>query len=430
MKKIIDFFKPKYICMGISLYLLADFFLEGPLENIKFFLYIDMYIGKIWILIGLLIGINLILSFVISSDKRKLFPISVEFIIIGSLCVVYLYFMIQLKIPFENKIADQTLLRNSINITLFKNQIGYIPAYLFYLLLSKFNYLIVYTGLVGILLLSITISFVYPLIKWIVNLYREYIQKERMNSEIALKRKEAKIEASGTENKEKNNEKQSIKIETLAINEIINNAGNEMKEEIKKEENKKEENKKEEKRVMKIGRSEFEKNKNDLVNSFDYFVGKERKPKIEITNSDKQFNIIKIAGENKNNNKNNKNNSNLTNNIKEKIREELKEELMNEIKNEIKNEIVKEINTENIRESIKENIKENIKEQTELKEVLNNNVEKDQSESSNDKKQEKKIIKLPNLVDIYAMLEKEQEQLNDKEKKDSKAVPIVKLYKK
>jgi hypothetical protein len=496
MEKINDFFKSKYIFMGIFLYFLADFFLKGPIENAGFFWYTYLYIGKFSILICFLIAVNLILSLVKSNDKRKLFPISIEFITIGSLCVVYLYFMIELKIPFENKAADQTLLRNSINIALFEKEIGYIPTYLFYLLLSKFNYLVVYIGLSGLILLSVAIAFIYPAIKGIIAFYREYAEKERVNSEIIAKRKELERD----ELEIKKFKKEELRREELRREELRREElkKEELKrEELKKEELKREEIKREElkrKKIevetsekenkdknkdknseKKIEGSELKKNQNalinpdKLVNSFDFFLGKDKKSGSEITKSGNQVNIIKIDDKNKSkinnenknkiNNKNNIKNSDLTNSIEKQIREELKEELIkeikNEIKNEVKNEIAREINTENIKEGIKEDIKENIKEnlkevikenikedikdntkeKIELKKSSNNNIEKNKDEKSKveiqiDEKQGKKVIKLSNLVDIYAMLEKEQEQKKDKDKKDTKVGNIIKLYKK
>ncbi|MDR1832944.1 MAG: hypothetical protein LBQ97_09520 [Fusobacteriaceae bacterium] len=189
MNKLMAFFKSRYLYITLFFGILIDVGLQGPLEKKGFFLVLYQYLGQFVYVIAFLLFIHILLSFLRRKTEKPLFPLSIEFTVIGLLCCYYLYGMLRLRIPFEAARADETLLRDAMDFVLFRNQgnlvlkdMGLIPAYLFYLLLSKLNFLVIYGGLLGLALLSWTVVLFWPIGREILGIYRDYVEKEALEA--------------------------------------------------------------------------------------------------------------------------------------------------------------------------------------------------------------------------------------------------------
>ncbi|MDR1835813.1 MAG: hypothetical protein LBQ96_08450 [Fusobacteriaceae bacterium] len=218
MGKIAAFFKSRYFYAVIFLYILGDALLKGPLENTGVFLYLYRYFGKFSYVIAFILFANLILSFLRRSDEKPVFPITVEFLLIGFLCGAYLFFMLRMGIPLENRTADESLLRNAVDLLLFQKDGGLIPAWLFYFLLSKFNFIAIYAGLFVILLICVSFAVFVPLGKGILGFRREYLEREALEAEkrALLREKKQNISPPSTSNpiENQNDPAEPVEIQT------------------------------------------------------------------------------------------------------------------------------------------------------------------------------------------------------------------------
>ncbi|MGF6906708.1 hypothetical protein [Fusobacterium sp. PH5-44] len=188
MDALVSFFKSKYLYICILMYLLGDFFIGGPLKDKGLFSYIYLYFGNFSFVLGILVFINIIFSFVRNSNKKDVFSINIEFIMIGILSVTYIFFMLKMQIPFTIENATESDLKTAINYSLFDYNTGLFSGYLFYLLLSKLPYLYSYILLGCFLLLSISVVVFLPAIRTLIG----YYAAERMEME-KIVRKNAKI---------------------------------------------------------------------------------------------------------------------------------------------------------------------------------------------------------------------------------------------
>lgn len=188
MDVLVKFFKSKYLYICISMYLLGDFFIGGPLKDKGLFSYIYLYFGGFSFVLGVLIFINLIFNFVRNSTKKDIFSINIELIMIGIISVTYILFMLKMQIPFTIDNATNSVLKTAINYSIFDYNTGLFSGYLFYLLLSKLPYLYIYILLGILFLISTSVVIFLPIIKTFIR----YYAAERVEME-KIVRKNAKI---------------------------------------------------------------------------------------------------------------------------------------------------------------------------------------------------------------------------------------------
>ena len=230
MNDLVKFFKSKYLYICILLYLMGDFFLEGPLKNMGLFSHIYLYFGKISFVIGGLLFINIVFSFGRTPPKNDVFSINIEFIMLGFLSALYFLLMLKIEVPFTREIASDEILQKAINITTFEHDCGQVPSFLFYLILSKFPNLHAYILLGVIFGVSIIVVFLIPVTKKLINLYRQEnlenqreSDEERETIEKELAEKEEKIilgESGGKIEQNWTHAKTNIKNIRLSMEEI------------------------------------------------------------------------------------------------------------------------------------------------------------------------------------------------------------------
>ena len=176
MKKLLWFLKFRYIYIYFLLYMVADYFFKGRVSELGIFSFIDSYF-----------------PFITNKTKKMLLSVRLYCFFLLSISCILLYLMYILKLPFAETIADDEIIKEFFQLSIYKYKIGLVATYGFYLLLTNVMFKYLYIGL-GVIIFCTTFLIVAKAInRGISKMYHNYKEKKRIAREEQLIREQIAI---------------------------------------------------------------------------------------------------------------------------------------------------------------------------------------------------------------------------------------------
>lgn len=249
MKKLLCFLKFRYIYIYFLLYIVADYFFKGRVSELGVFNFISSYFGIVVFPLIIILLFSILFPFINNKTKKMLLSVRLYCFFLLSLSCILLYLMYILKLPFDEVVADDKIVREFLQLSLYKYKIGLVATYGFYLLLTNVMFKYIYIGL-GVIIFCTTFLIVAKAInRGISKMYHDYKERKRIAKEeqlireqIAIKEALEKREAMMKEKLEQEKEnKIKERVEEVLLNReiILDNSATEDENIPKEEEEKK-----------------------------------------------------------------------------------------------------------------------------------------------------------------------------------------------
>lgn len=230
MKKVLNFLKLRYIYIYFLIYITIDYFIKGKISDLGVFEFINSYFGITIFPIIVILLFSILFPFMNNKTKKMLLSVRLYCFFLLSISCILLYLMYILKLPFDKLIADDKIIIEFLQLSLYKYKIGLVATYGFYLLLTNVMFMYIYIGL-GVIIFCTTFLIAARCInRGIKRLYHDYKERRRIAREErlireqiaikeALERREAMIKAK-FEKEQENKIKEKID-EILLNNDIM-----------------------------------------------------------------------------------------------------------------------------------------------------------------------------------------------------------------
>lgn len=193
MKKLLWFLKFRYIYIYFLLYLVADYFFKGRVSELGIFSFIDSYFGIVVFPLIIILLFSILFPFITNKTKKMLLSVRLYCFFLLSISCILLYLMYILKLPFAETIADDEIIKEFFQLSIYKYKIGLVATYGFYLLLTNVMFKYLYIGL-GIIIFCTTFLIVAKAInRGISKMYHNYKEKKRIAREEQLIREQIAI---------------------------------------------------------------------------------------------------------------------------------------------------------------------------------------------------------------------------------------------
>lgn len=193
MKKILKFLHLKYLYLYFVIYFISSYFFNSKLKSTGIYSVLENYLG-ILIFPALIMLILSPLFFFIKDQKKKMvFNVKLHAFLILLISCLYLFIAYKLKLPFTKELADDNIIEKFLDLSIYKYKIGFIAAYLFYLILKNIMFCYIYAGL-GFLIFCTFFLITAKFIKTTTcRIYHEHKEKKRIQKEEQLLREQIAI---------------------------------------------------------------------------------------------------------------------------------------------------------------------------------------------------------------------------------------------
>lgn len=193
MKKLLWFLKFRYIYIYFLLYMVADYFFKGRVSELGIFSFIDSYFGIVVFPLIIILLFSILFPFITNKTKKMLLSVRLYCFFLLSISCILLYLMYILKLPFAEIIADDEIIKEFFQLSIYKYKIGLVATYGFYLLLTNVMFKYLYIGL-GVIIFCTTFLIVAKAInRGISKMYHNYKEKKRIAREEQLIREQIAI---------------------------------------------------------------------------------------------------------------------------------------------------------------------------------------------------------------------------------------------
>lgn len=193
MKKLLCFLKFRYIYIYFLLYIVADYFFKGRVSELGVFNFISSYFGIVVFPLIIILLFSILFPFINNKTKKMLLSVRLYCFFLLSLSCILLYLMYILKLPFDEVVADDKIVREFLQLSLYKYKIGLVATYGFYLLLTNVMFKYIYIGL-GVIIFCTTFLIVAKAInRGISKMYHDYKERKRIAKEEQLIREQIAI---------------------------------------------------------------------------------------------------------------------------------------------------------------------------------------------------------------------------------------------
>lgn len=193
MKKLLWFLKFRYIYIYFLLYMVADYFFKGRISELGIFSFIDSYFGIVVFPLIIILLFSILFPFITNKTKKMLLSVRLYCFFLLSISCILLYLMYILKLPFAETIADDEIIKEFFQLSIYKYKIGLVATYGFYLLLTNVMFKYLYIGL-GVIIFCTTFLIVAKAInRGISKMYHNYKEKKRIAREEQLIREQIAI---------------------------------------------------------------------------------------------------------------------------------------------------------------------------------------------------------------------------------------------
>lgn len=145
----------RFIYIYFIIYTVVGYFYDSWLKKFGYYTFLENYFGVTSFFILAIMLLNIYPFFIGCKRKKMVYSIRMKFFIILVISVTVLWLMLKLGVPFEKKVADDELLRLSIDKTFYNYNLGLIPVFLFDMLLVKIKFLYLYIALYVLIFISI-----------------------------------------------------------------------------------------------------------------------------------------------------------------------------------------------------------------------------------------------------------------------------------
>lgn len=145
----------RFLYIYLLLYMIVGYFYDSKLKSLGYYDFIMEYFGYS-IFFVILIAILNIFSFFIRCKKRKMvYDIRLKFFILLGVDVIFLWGMYKLNLPFEKIVADEKILKDSVDLFVYKYKLGVILPSIFNYCISRFYFIYLYIFLYILAFISI-----------------------------------------------------------------------------------------------------------------------------------------------------------------------------------------------------------------------------------------------------------------------------------
>lgn len=194
VKKIFGFFRLRYIYIYFFLYSILDYYFNGKLRQAGIFDTLKSYMGITGIPFLFAVTVSMTISpHLKDRTKKMLLSVRLHCFFILSVCCIYMFFMHKLQLPFEKEMADSSVIEKFLQLGIYKYKIGFISAYLFYLILTNVMYIYIYIALSVLMFCTTFLITVRPIKMTITRIYHNYKEKKRIEYEEQLLREQIAI---------------------------------------------------------------------------------------------------------------------------------------------------------------------------------------------------------------------------------------------
>lgn len=173
--------------------MVADYFFKGRVSELGIFSFIDSYFGIVIFPLIIILLFSILFPFITNKTKKMLLSVRLYCFFLLSISCILLYLMYILKLPFAETIADDEIIKEFFQLSIYKYKIGLVATYGFYLLLTNVMFKYLYIGL-GVIIFCTTFLIVAKAInRGISKMYHNYKEKKRIAREEQLIREQIAI---------------------------------------------------------------------------------------------------------------------------------------------------------------------------------------------------------------------------------------------
>ena len=173
--------------------MVADYFFKGRVSELGIFSFIDSYFGIVVFPLIIILLFSILFPFITNKTKKMLLSVRFYCFFLLSISCILLYLMYILKLPFAETIADDEIIKEFFQLSIYKYKIGLVATYGFYLLLTNVMFKYLYIGL-GVIIFCTTFLIVAKAInRGISKMYHNYKEKKRIAREEQLIREQIAI---------------------------------------------------------------------------------------------------------------------------------------------------------------------------------------------------------------------------------------------
>lgn len=197
MKKI----KFVYIYFILLILIYFGYFIDNPIIKMEVYEKVKEYFGitSLFIVFFLIVE-GLIYLLQENKFKRKIYEFRLILFLILNFLGLYTYILLENGLNINNidtLVLDKAYFKNLIDISIYKYKIGYVPTYLFYLLLNlKYKFRDIFYTMVGIQFLIVFLITCNPVRTYIRNSIRNYKTKKEKERKEKLLYEQIKIKES------------------------------------------------------------------------------------------------------------------------------------------------------------------------------------------------------------------------------------------
>lgn len=173
--------------------MVVDYFFKGRVSELGIFSFIDSYFGIVVFPLIIILLFSILFPFITNKTKKMLLSVRLYCFFLLSISCILLYLMYILKLPFAETIADDEIIKEFFQLSIYKYKIGLVATYGFYLLLTNVMFKYLYIGL-GVIIFCTTFLIVAKAInRGISKMYHNYKEKKRIAREEQLIREQIAI---------------------------------------------------------------------------------------------------------------------------------------------------------------------------------------------------------------------------------------------
>lgn len=147
MKRFSILIQLRFIYIYMLIYIVVGYFYESYLKKIGVYSFLETYFGLTFFFILLLVLLNFYSYFIRCSKKRMVYSTRVFFLSVLIISSVVLWFMYSLNIPFKKELANDELLKRSIEMIFYERKFGLIATFLFNIIITRVQFLHLYITL-------------------------------------------------------------------------------------------------------------------------------------------------------------------------------------------------------------------------------------------------------------------------------------------
>lgn len=175
----------RFVYVYMLIYVVIGYFYDSYLKRSGVYSFLSDYFGLAFFIIILLAIMKIYYFFIKCNKKKMVYNIRMFFLYVLIICVIFLWFMYSLDIPFKKQVASSELLEKSIEMILYKKKFGLIVVFIFDWLISKVQFFYLYI----IFYLLSFLSFFFIGAKSIRRVITKIIETRRLKKKMEADRK-------------------------------------------------------------------------------------------------------------------------------------------------------------------------------------------------------------------------------------------------